>query len=101
MPAANTILWTTAVSLIVGMMVIIGWIIDKGFYGLKEDIKAELSKLWEKIDAHQTQAASNAAIMLEHKGVDAERQRACLERHTRIDIEIAHLQKRRNDDGKD
>jgi hypothetical protein len=95
MPESNAVIWAVAVALIVGMLATIGYLIDKGFYGLKADLKAEMAKLWEKLDSHQSLANTNAANMLEHKGADAERQLACAERHKRLDLQLAHLQRRR------
>ena len=56
MPNADTILWSAIGGLILIMLGIIGYLIDNGFRGIKEQLKA----IWDKVDAHQTQAEENA-----------------------------------------
>lgn len=71
MPTAEAIIWAAIASLIVIMLGIIGYLISNGFTGLK----AELQKLWDKIDAHQTQAEANKLEIAAMKA-------RCDERHT-------------------
>lgn len=56
MPSAETIIWATIGGLILVMLSIIGYLIDRGFTGIKE----QLRDIWEKVDASQTQAEENA-----------------------------------------
>jgi hypothetical protein len=97
MPSAQTVIWSAAVFLIVTMLGIIGYLIKNGFISLKADLKAELRKLWEKLDKHQTLAEANAASIQEFKAVAAERTLACAERHRLIELELAHLRHRKED----
>ena len=55
MPSAETIIWAAIGGLILIMLAIIGYLIDKGFAGLKSQMEA----LWKKLDSHQTLAESN------------------------------------------
>ena len=74
MPQADIVIWAVAVFLIVSMLGIIGYLIDSGFKSLKEQIQAEIQKLWDKLDKHQELAEKNA---LEIAAVKAR----CEERH--------------------
>jgi len=67
MPNADTILWAGISGLILIMLGVIGYLIDNGFTSLKEDLKEELKKLWEKIDLHQATAERNALDIIEIK----------------------------------
>lgn len=59
MPTIGAIVWAAIAGLIVLMLGIIGYLIDKGFTSLKADIKEELKTLWLKLDTHQTQELAN------------------------------------------
>ena len=116
MPESNVVIWVTAVGLIGILLAVVAYLINKvgdmitrafdglkvetskAFDNLKSDIKDELKILWEKINTHQSLAASNAANMIEHKAIEAERYAGCLERHKVINEAISHLQKRRDSD---
>lgn len=56
MPSAEAIIWSAIASLILIMLGIIGYLIKTGFEGIKEQLRS----IWEKVDAHQTQAEDNA-----------------------------------------
>jgi len=114
MPASQVVIWAVAVFLIVSMLGIIGYLISNGFTSLKADLKAELQKLWEKLDKHQDLAENNAGSIRELRVISGERVTACGERHRLSDaataerwktydieiasirLDIAHLRQRKD-----
>lgn len=70
MPSAETIIWGTIGGLIILMLGIIGYLLDSGFRGVKE----QLESIWEKINMHQAQAEENARRL-------AAMEARCEERH--------------------
>lgn len=75
MPSANIIIWSVAVFLIVTMLGIIGYLVDTGFKSLKEQLQAELQKLWDKLDKYQETAEKNALDIAAMKATCEERHR--------------------------
>lgn len=73
MPTTDVIVWAAIAGLIVLMLGIIGYLIRSGFEG----IKAELQKLWDKLDNQQI-AAVAAATQL------ASMEARCEERHRHV-----------------
>lgn len=97
-----TVILSVAGSLIVILLGVIGYLVDRGFSGveagikaemagIKADIKAEMKVLWEKFDKHQILAESNAQAIFAHSAVDEEKRRACEERHKHVDEELVRL----------
>jgi len=70
MPSTDAIIWSAIAGLIVLMLGIIGFLISNGFNGLR----AELQKLWEKLDLHQSLGEANKLALAEMKA-------RCDERH--------------------
>lgn len=63
MPSADAILWAAIGGMILLMLGIIGYLIDKGGQVIQrgfDELKAELKTIWEKVDRHQDLAETNA-----------------------------------------
>ena len=70
MPTADAIMWSAIAGLILIMLGIIASLLNRGFEGLKEQLKT----LWDKLDQHQRLAELNSREI-------AEMQARCSERH--------------------
>jgi hypothetical protein len=91
LPKADVVIWVTAVALIMIMLGVIGYLINKGFDGMKASIEKEFAVLWGKLNEYQKMAETSSANMLAHKEAEIERQKACEERHRRVDSELVRL----------
>lgn len=97
MPKADIAIWTTAVALIMIMLGIIGYLINKGFDGLKASIEKEFQVIWLKINEYQQTAIASAAKILAHEAAEVERRKSCDERYAQIKGDIEHLKDRKGD----
>lgn len=62
MPSAGAILWAAIGGMILLMLAVIGYLIDKGGQVVQkgfDELKAELKVIWDKVDRHQGMAEAN------------------------------------------
>jgi len=97
LPSAIAVLWASAIGLIAAMGCIIAWLINKGFDTVKASIEHQFQVLWGKFDEFQKSYNATAASLQAHKEAEEVRERACAERHRKIDEEIEHLRERRGE----
>ena len=97
MPDSSAVIWTTALALIVTMLAIIGYLINKGFDGMKASIEKQFEILWKKLNEYQKISEANTAEIQAHKEAGQERRNACDERYKRLDGEIVRLNVRIGD----
>lgn len=97
MPSATAILWATAVGLIAVLGAIIAYLVNKGFNTIKASIEREFKVLWDKLNEFQKAYNGTAASLLAHKEAEQVRNDACLERHRKMEEEIANLNRRIED----